>query len=96
MDTKKITKFLIITFASSWIVQLIGILSKNGYVSQISNFLGQKVEIPRDKSVSCSIGVAVSKNVRSDEELSELIKNADSSLYSVKHTTKNAVKFFEA
>lgn len=32
MDTKKITKFLIITFASSWIVQLIGILSKNGYV----------------------------------------------------------------
>ena len=32
MDTKKITKFLIITFAASWIVQFIGILSKNGYV----------------------------------------------------------------
>ena len=32
MDTKKLTKFLIITFASSWIIQIIGMLSKNGYV----------------------------------------------------------------
>ena len=71
------------------------ILLKNGYISEISSFLGKQVIIKREKTLSCSIGVAVSKNVRSDEELSELIKNADSSLYSVKHTTKNAVKLFE-
>ena len=71
------------------------ILSKNGYVSEISSFLGKQVIIKREKTLSCSIGVAVSENVMSDEELSKLINCADSSLYSVKHTTKNAVKFFE-
>ena len=71
------------------------ILLKNGFVSEISSFLGKQVIIKREKSVSCSIGVSVSANVNSNQELSRLIKNADSSLYSVKHTTKNAVKFFE-
>ena len=71
------------------------ILLKNGFVSEISSFLGKQVIIKREKSVSCSIGVSVSENVNSNQELSRLIKNADSSLYSVKHTTKNAVKFFE-
>ena len=71
------------------------ILSKNGYVSEISSFLGKQIIIKREKTLSCSIGVAVSANVNSDDELSDLIKYADSSLYSVKHTTKNAVKFYE-
>lgn len=70
------------------------ILSKNGYVSQISSFLGKPVTVPREKSVSCSIGVAVSGGITSDEELSELIKQADSSLYAIKNTTKNGVKLF--
>lgn len=71
------------------------ILLKNGFSNEISSFLGKQVIIKREKTVSCSIGVSVSKNVNSNQELSRLIKNADSSLYSVKHTTKNAVKFFE-
>ena len=33
METsKKLKNFLVITFASSWILQIIGALSKNGYV----------------------------------------------------------------
>ena len=71
------------------------ILLKNGYVSEISDFLGKQVSIPIEKTLSCSIGVAVSNNICSDKELAELIKCADSSLYSVKHTTKKAVKFYE-
>lgn len=71
------------------------ILSKNGYVSEISGFLGKQVIIKREKTLSCSIGVATSANVSTDKELAQLIKHADSSLYDVKHTTKNAVKFFE-
>ena len=71
------------------------ILMKNGFVNEISSFLGKPVMIKREKMVSCSIGVSVSQNVDSTRELSRLIKNADSSLYSVKHTTKKAVKFFE-
>lgn len=71
------------------------ILSKNGYVSQISSFMGKSVTVPREKAVSCSIGVAVSSEIRSDEDLSELIKHADSALYDIKKTTKNAVKLYE-
>lgn len=70
------------------------ILLKNGYVNEISTFLGKQVVIKREKTISCSIGVSISTNVDSNSELSKLIKNADSSLYSVKHTTKKAVKFF--
>lgn len=71
------------------------ILFKNGYVSEISSFLGKQVIIKREKTISCSIGVSISENVNSNQELSRIIKNADSSLYSVKHSTKKAVKFFE-
>ena len=71
------------------------ILLKNGFVSEISSFLRKPVTIKREKSLSCSIGVSISSNVDSNQELAQLIKNADSSLYSVKHTTKKAVKFFE-
>lgn len=71
------------------------ILSKNGYASEISSFLEKQVIIKREKMLSCSIGVATAEKVSSDKELSQLIKNADSSLYDVKHTTKNAVKFYE-
>ncbi len=71
------------------------IVLKDGFVSEISSLLGKPVIIKREKKVSCSIGVSFSTNLDSNQELSRLIKNADSSLYSVKHTTKNAVKFFE-
>ena len=71
------------------------ILSKNGYVSEISSFLGRQVIIKREHMISCSIGVATSTDVNSYDKLAELIQHADTSLYSVKHTTKNAVKFYE-
>ena len=71
------------------------ILLRNGFTNEISSLFGKPITINREKKVSCSIGVSFSKDVRSNQELSRLIKNADSSLYSVKHTTKNAVKFFE-
>lgn len=71
------------------------ILAKNSYVSQISAFLGKQISVPREKSVSCSIGVSYSENVESEEDLSQLIKNADEVLYSIKHTTKNDVRIYE-
>lgn len=71
------------------------IMAKNGYVSQISSFLGKQIVIPREKSVTSSIGVAVSDCVTSEDDLSELIKHADNSLYFIKHSTKNGVKLYE-
>ena len=71
------------------------LLSKNGYVNEISSFLGKQVVIKREKKLSCSIGVATAAGISSDKDLAELLKYADSSLYDVKNTTKNAIKYFE-
>ncbi len=70
------------------------ILSKNGYVSQISNFLGKQVVIPRIKYVTCSIGVAYNPALKSEEDFIKLINNADEALYDIKHTTKNGVSLY--
>ena len=71
------------------------LISKNGYETQICEFLGKQIEIKKEKKISCSIGVALATNLKSDKDLSELLKCADSSLYDVKHTTKNAIKYYE-
>ena len=71
------------------------LLSKNGYVNEISSFLGKQVVIKREKKLSCSIGVATATNVKSDKDLAEILKYADESLYDVKNTTKNAIKYYE-
>jgi diguanylate cyclase (GGDEF)-like protein len=71
------------------------LISKDGYVDEINSFLGRWLEIKDEKKISCSIGVATATNLTSDKDLSDLLKCADSSLYDVKHTTKNAIKFYE-
>lgn len=71
------------------------LLSKNGYVDRISEFLGKQVVIKEGKKLSCSIGVAMKKNIGLEKELSELLMHADASLYDVKNTTKNAIKYYE-
>lgn len=71
------------------------LISKNGYVNEISSFLGKQVIIKREKKLSCSIGVAKATDISSGKDLSELLMCADSSLYDVKNTTKNAIKYYE-
>lgn len=65
------------------------ILSHKGYAEEISSFLGHPVTIPENKTVSASIGVAVSPNVVGIEDINEALKRADSTLYQIKHTTKS-------
>lgn len=72
------------------------LISKNGYVKEISEFLGKQVVIKEEKKLSSSIGVAMTTNIDSENDLSELLMHADSSLYDVKHTTKNAIKYYES
>ena len=71
------------------------LISKNGYVNEITSFLGKPIVIKREKKLSCSIGVATTTNVTSDRDLAEMLKCADSSLYDVKNTTKNAIKYYD-
>ena len=71
------------------------LLSKNGYINEITSFLGKSVVIKQEKKLSCSIGVATATNITSDKDLAEILKCADTSLYDVKNTTKNAIKYYE-
>lgn len=71
------------------------LVSKDGYVDEISSFLSKPIEIRSEKKLSCSIGVATTTNVSSDKDLSHMLICADSSLYDVKNTTKNAIKYYE-
>ena len=63
--------------------------SKNGFESEISDFLSCPVLIPDNKNVSASIGIAVIPNVTSQTDISNALKSADATLYQIKHTTKN-------
>ena len=78
---------------AQWILDTL--ISQDGYVDRISEFLGKQVVIKEGKRLSCSIGVAMATNIKAEKDLSELLKHADSSLYDVKNTTKNAIKYYE-
>ena len=65
------------------------IRSNNGYVNDISNMLKRQVTIPEEKNVSASIGIAVTQNVTSEEDIAEVLKKADETLYKIKHSTKD-------
>lgn len=71
------------------------LLGKNGYANEISSFLGKRVVIKTEKKLSCSIGVSNSDNIKDNDDLTELLKYADSSLYDIKNSTKSAVKYYE-
>ena len=63
------------------------------FIPMIEEFLGETVEVPESKKASCSMGIALRKNVKEKNEFSEIIKEADKALYSVKRTTKNDYRF---
>lgn len=72
------------------------ILKKEGFVREISEFLEMEIpKIPKDKQVSCSVGVAPVSNVKDEDDISKAIKRADKALYGIKHTTKCDCKLAE-
>ena len=44
--------------------------------------------IPNNKNVSASIGIAIAKDVKTHDDVSVALKQADTTLYQIKHTTK--------
>ena len=65
------------------------------FLPKIEAFLGQKVEVPENKKVTCSMGIVLRKDIREKQEFSEIIKEADQALYSIKRSTKNDYRFAE-
>ena len=67
---------------------LTSIINKHGYADEIGLLIGQAVSIPTNKNVSASIGISIAKDVRSHDDVAAALKQADSTLYQIKHTTK--------
>ena len=60
----------------------------------IRDRLGKTVYIPKEQQISCSIGICSVAGLKSDEELENLVKNADKMLYDVKKSGKGAYRFY--
>lgn len=65
----------------------------DGFNHEISELLGQKIVIDPRHRITCSIGIAVNEKVSTEEEIEELIKNADKILYSIKGHKKGTYAF---
>ena len=64
----------------------------NGFEKEISEKLGMEAKIDKSKRISCSIGVTTASDIRSEDDMNEMIKRADDLLYSIKATTKGTYK----
>ncbi|MFG6343016.1 MAG: GGDEF domain-containing protein [Lachnospiraceae bacterium] len=67
-----------------------------GFTGMIWAKLGKRVEIPEEHRISCSIGISSRKLLGSEEELENMVKEADKVLYDVKKSGKAAYKFYAA
>lgn len=66
--------------------------------AEISQRLGYPVDIPEEKKLSCSIGIAMGtiEEARDREmQIEEILSKADTMMYRIKHTTKHAYTFCE-
>ncbi len=68
-----------------------------GFTKIISERLGRKVTIPKNKYISCSVGISdtsISPDNASKDLLEETLKKADAMMYYVKKTTKSRYVFY--
>ncbi len=69
------------------------IKAKRGFVEIISEMSGKEVCIPKEKELSCSIGIAAVTDITDEEKITLAIQKADAVLYTIKHSTKGDVKY---
>lgn len=72
---------------------LYAIKGQKGFADIITEMTGQNIVIPREKELSCSIGIAAMRGITDDDQIAETISKADEVLYTIKHSTKGAVKY---
>ncbi len=69
------------------------IKEKQGFAEIISQMTGKEVGIPKEKELSCSIGIAAVTDITDEDKIAEAIQKADAVLYTIKHSTKGDVKY---
>ena len=63
-----------------------------GFAEEICNKLGKEIVIDKKYQISCSIGIAASADIQTEEDMTKMIKHADDLLYSIKTTTKGTYR----
>lgn len=63
-----------------------------GFQKEVSLKLGVETEIERSKWLSCSIGITTATDIRSEDDLTAMIKRADALLYEIKESGKGTYK----
>lgn len=71
------------------------IKAQRGFAEIIALMTEKKVDIPKEKELSCSIGIAAMNGITSEDKIAEAIQKADAVLYTIKHSTKGDVKYSE-
>lgn len=66
----------------------------NGFEGEIKAKMGHNFEVPKNRRVSCSIGIATSP-LSTMPAVTEALKNADSALYVVKKSTKGTYRVYQ-
>ena len=64
-----------------------------GFKQQIEKRLNHSIEIDPNRKITCSIGIAMDSQARSEDDMEILIKKADDSLYAVKTGGKGHYAF---
>lgn len=77
----------------AWAKHIYSAISEaEGFQKEISESLGKDISIAKERWISCSIGIVTKENIRNEEEINTMIKQADDLLYSIKTSTKGTYR----
>lgn len=72
--------------------------AEQGFVKKISDTLNKEIEIPKERYVSCSVGISntvIGPDDDPREKIDQTLKHADKMMYYVKRTTKHRYVFYD-
>ena len=69
--------------------------SSDGFKKQIEDYLGHSISVDKDSRITCSMGIAKAGDVKCEEDINNLIHQADELLYKVKTREKGNYAFFD-